>query len=225
VLTVGAVRDPAGNLVAPIGSWVASDRPGPTVTLRATPSLIDSGTPAMLSGRLTAPTGVSTLSLEARPEGGLLTIVLGPIPVAPDGTFSTHVAPSSSTEYKVRVPAVGAFGAGSVSAVVSVKRAVRLSWSSSLVQAGRVGAHVSIVASISPADSGVAVSFRLERWSTVSRSWQLVGTLNRRTGTSGRASVAWVPSGSALYRWRATAGWEPDYSTGSSSWVRWSIGR
>ncbi len=31
VLTVGAVRDFAGNLVAPVGSWVATDRPGPGV--------------------------------------------------------------------------------------------------------------------------------------------------------------------------------------------------
>ena len=224
VLTVGSVRDLAGNLVAPVGSWVATDRLGPRVSLKATPTLVDWSSPALIAGRLTAPTGVSLLTLEARAVGGLLSVVLGTIPVAPDGAFSIRVTPSSTTEYRVRVPAVGGYGAGSVSAVVSVRRAVRLNWSASVVHPGRVGARVSIVSSMSRVDSGVGVAFRLERWNVVSRSWSLVGTLNRRTDASGRASVAWTPSGSGLYRWRATAGWTPDYSTGSSPWVPWSIG-
>jgi hypothetical protein len=78
---------------------------------------------------------------------------------------------------------------------------------------------------VSPAATGVAVGLRLERWSTVSRSWRLVGTLVRHTDAAGRASVAWTPKGSGLYRWRATAASTPDYSTAASPWVRWSIGR
>ena len=225
VLTVGAVRDTAGNLVAPVGSWVAIDRPGPTVTLNATPQLVDWGATTVLAGRLKVPTGVAALSLEGRAIGTLLTIPLGIVQVTPDGRFSTRVTPSSTTEYRLRVPAAGGFGAGSVSAVVSVRRPVRLNWSSSAVHGGRVGTRVSIVATVSPGASGVAIGFRLERWSPVSRTWRLVGTLNRHTDAAGRASISWAPSGSALYRWRATAGWAPDYSTGSSSWVRWSIAR
>jgi hypothetical protein len=225
ILTVGAVADIAGNTVSPIGSWVAVDRPAPNVILKAAPALVDRGATAMLSGRLTTPTGVASLSLEARPAGAATTVALGTIPLAPDGSFSTRVTPSSTTEYRVRVAAAGGFGAGSVSAVVSVRRAVRLNWSSSVQYAGRVGSRVSLVATVSPVAGGVSVGFRLERWSPVSRSWRLVGTLNRITDASGHASVSWAPSGSALYRWRATAGWAPDYSTGSSSRVRWSIVR
>ena len=225
VLTVGAVRDVAGNIVAPIGSWVVTDLPAPEITLQATPSLVDRGATALLTGRLTAPAGIASLTLEALPAGSLQAVALGAVPVAADGRFFVRVTPTSSTEYRVRVPAAGGFGSGSVSAVVSVRRAVRLGWSSSALHAARVGAHVSIVVAIGPVESGVPVAFRLERWSTVLRSWSLVGTLKRRSDASGNASVSWTPSGSALYRWRATAGWEPDYSTGSSSWVRWSIGR
>ena len=225
VLTVGSVRDVAGNVVAPVGSWVATDRPAPQVTLQATPALVDRGVTTLLTGRLTAPAGIASLTLEALPEGARQVVALGAVPVAADGRFSVRVTPSSSTEYRVRVPAAGGFGAGSVSAVASVRRAVQLNWSSSVVHAVRAGARISIIASISPVDSGVGVAFRLERWSPVSRSWSLVGTLNRRSDASGHASVTWTPSGSALYRWRATAAWALDYSTGSSSWVRWSIGR
>jgi hypothetical protein len=225
VLTVGAVRDVAGNLVAPIGSWVAADRPAPELAVAASPRVVDRGATTLLTGRLTAPTGVASLTLEASPVGALETVALGAVPVAADGSFSTGVTPSSTTEYRLRVPAAGGFGAGSVSVIVSVRRAVRLNWSSSVVHAGRVGTRISIVATVSPVASGVGVAFRLERWSAVSRSWRLVGTLNRRTDVAGHASVTWVPSGSGLYRWRATAGWTPDYSTGSSPWVRWSIGR
>jgi hypothetical protein len=225
VLTVGAVRDVAGNLVAPIGSWVAVDRTAPELAVAASPRVVDRGATTLLTGRLTAPTGVASLTLEASPVGALETVALGAVPVAADGSFSTGVTPSSTTEYRLRVPAAGGFGAGSVSVIVSVRRAVRLNWSSSVVHAGRVGTRISIVATVSPVASGVGVAFRLERWSAVSRSWRLVGTLNRRTDVAGHASVTWVPSGSGLYRWRATAGWTPDYSTGSSPWVRWSIGR
>jgi len=225
VLTVGAVRDIAGNLVAPIGSWVAVDRPAPDVTLRASPAIIDRGATTLLTGRLTIPTGVASLTLEAHPVGAFQIVALGSVPVTADGSFSTRVTPSSTTEYRLRVPAAGGFGAGSVSAVVSVRRAVRLNWSASTLHAGRVGTRLSIVASVRPVAGGVGVAFRLERWSPVSRSWRLVGTLNRTTDALGHASVSWVPSGSGTYRWRAIAGWTPDYSTGFSPWVRWSIGR
>jgi hypothetical protein len=225
VLTVGAVRDVAGNAVAPSGSWVATDRPAPEITLRASPSLVDRGAASLLAGRLTAPTGVASLTLEGRVVGAFGTLATVVVPVAADGTFSARVTPSSTTTYLMRVPAAGGFGAGSVSTVVSVRRAVRLNWSSSVVNAGHVGSRLLSVASVSPAAGGIGIAFRLERWNTASRSWRLVGTLNRRPDFAGRASIIWAPPGSALYRWRATAGWAPDYSTGSSPWVRWSIGR
>jgi hypothetical protein len=179
----------------------------------------------MLAGRLNAPGGIASLTLEARPGGGLAGVSLGTVPVDADGGFSMRVTPSSTTEYRVSVPPYGGFGAGSASVVVSVRRVVRLNWPTSVVHVGRVGAHVAINAAISAVAAGVSVAFRLERWSTVSRSWQLVGTLNRRTDTSGRANVVWTPSSGAPYRWRATAGWTPEYATGSSPWVRWSIRR
>lgn len=225
VLTVGPVRDIAGNLVAPIGSWVTTDRSAPVISLQATPSVIDRGATALLRGRLTAPTGIPSLTLDARPLGALEVVALGSVPVAADGSFSVGVTPSSTTEYRLGVSAAGDFGAGSASATVSVRRAVRLSWSASTVHAGRVGIGASIVASVSPAASGVGVVFTLERWNAVSRSWHLVGALNRRSKAAGGASVTWIPSGSGLYRWQATAASTPDYSTGSSPWVRWSIGR
>lgn len=225
VLTVGAVRDIAGNLVAPIGSWVATDRSAPVISLRATPSVLDRGATTLLTGRLTAPQGIASLTLEAGPLGALETVGLGSVAVAVDGSFSTRVTPSSTTQYEFRVPATGDFGAGSTSAVVYVRRAVRLNWSASTVHAGHVGVRASLVASVGPVASGVGVVFRLERWNAVSRSWHLVGTLNRRSIATGSTSVTWTPSGSGLYRWRATAASTPDYSTGSSPWVRWSIGR
>ena len=224
VLTVGAVRDVAGNLVAPIGSWLATDLAAPEVAVAASPRVVDRGASALLKGRLTAPTGVSSLTLEAHTIGAAQALALVTVPVDRDGTFSAVVTPTSTTEYRLRVPAAGGFGAGSVSSVVYVRRVVRLNWTSSIVHAGRVGRNVSIAASVDPAAGGVSVAFRLERWNAVARSWRLVGTLNRRTDASGRASVTWAPSGSALYRWRATAASTPDYSTAASAWVRWSIG-
>jgi len=226
ILALGAVRDVAGNLVAPIGSWVAVDRPAPELSLIAAPRVVDRGATALLSGRITAPGGVTSLSLEALPRGALQVVPLGSVPVTAEGSYSARVTPSSTTEYRLRVPATGEHGAGSVGTVVAVRRAVRITGPSpSVVRAGGVGLRTTVAATIAPVAPDVAVSFRLERWSTVSRSWRLVGTLNRRTDAAGRTSVAWTPKGSGLYRWRATAASTVDYSTGASAWVRWSIGR
>ena len=226
VVSLGAVRDVAGNLVAPVGSWVAVDRPAPELSFAAVPGVVNQGATTLLSGRLTAPAGVASLSLEARPAGALQVVPLGSVPVTANGSFAIRVTPASTTEYRVLVPATGEYGAGSANAVVSVRRGVRITGSApSVVRAGRVGVRTSVAAAVSPAATGVAVGFRLERWSSVSRSWRLVGTLVRHTDAAGQASVAWTPKGSGLYRWRATAASTPDYSAGLSPWVRWSIGR
>jgi hypothetical protein len=226
VLSIGAVHDVAGNLAVPIGSWVAVVRPAPELTLASSPRVVDRGASTLLSGRLTAPAGVASLTLEARPAGALTTIALGSVPVAADGRFSVRVTPSSTTEYRVRVPAAGGFGAGSAGAAVAVRRSVQITGSSpAVIRAGRVGARTTVAAAIAPVAAGVAVAFRLERWSTTTGAWRLVGTLSRWTDAAGRASVAWRPPGSGLYRWRATAASTLDYSTAASAWVRWSIGR
>jgi hypothetical protein len=108
---------------------------------------------------------------------------------------------------------------------VSVRRVVQLNWSPSVAHAGRVGSRVTLIARVGPAAAGLLVTFRLERWKAVSRSWQFVATFTRRTDAAGHASLTWLLSTSALYRWRATAGSTPDFATAASAWVRWSITR
>jgi hypothetical protein len=227
VISIGAVRDVAGNPVAPLGSWVGLVRPAPVVAVAASPLVVDQGQTALLSGRVIAPAGISSLSLEAHPAGSALGIVqLGSVPVAPDGSFAVRVTPSSSTEYRFRVPAVGEYGAATVSASVAVRRNVRIEGASpAVVRAGRVGVRTTVAATIWPAVADAAVAFRLERWNATARSWRLVGTLNRRTDVMGRASVTWRPSGSGLFRWRATVASTLDFSTRATAWVRWSIER
>lgn len=226
VISVGSVRDVAGNLVAPLGSWVALVRPAPEVTVAASPRVVDQGQATLLSGRVTAPQGVFSLSLEARPAGALAVVHLGSVPVASDGSFVVRVTPSSTTEYRLRVPAVGTYGAGTVSAAVAVRRNVQIAGPApAAVRSGRVGAQTVVAATIWPAVADVAVRFRLERWNASAGSWRLVGTLHRRTDVTGRASVAWRSAGSGLYRWRATVASTLDYSTRASAWVRWSIER
>ena len=88
VVSVGSVRDVAGNLVVPIGSWVAVDRSAPELTVAISPRVVDRGATALLGGRVAAPTGVSSVALEAHPLGALTTIPLGSVPVAVDGSFS-----------------------------------------------------------------------------------------------------------------------------------------
>ena len=144
------------------------------------PRVVDRGATALLAGRVAAPAGVSSVTLEAHPLGALTTIPLGSVPVAADGSFTVRVTPSSTTEYRVRVPATGDYGEGSAGATVAVRRSVQiLGASPSVVRSGRVGSRIAVVAAVGPSAAGVRVAFRLERWSTTSRTWRLVGTLNR----------------------------------------------
>ncbi len=102
VLTVGPVRDMAGNVVVPIGSWVAVDREAPDIAVLATPRVVDRGGTALLAGRLAAPSGVTSLELKAIPVGALQTVSLGSVAVRADGGFSTNVTPSSTTVLSLR---------------------------------------------------------------------------------------------------------------------------
>ncbi len=224
VLTVASVRDVAGNLVAPIGSWVAVDLPAPEIVVTASARVVNRGAAVTLAGRLTAPSGVASLSLEATPVGALEVVSIGAVPVAADGTFSVRVTPSSTTVYAVRVPAAGGYGAGGATATVAVRRGIRITGAAaSTVRAARVGSRITVAAAITPVTAGVTTSFRLERWNVATRTWRLVGTLTRRTGAAGTASVSWTPKGSGLYRWRAIAATTPDFSTAASAWVRWKV--
>ncbi len=106
------------------------------------------------------------------------------------GTFSIRVTPSSTTEYRLqRARGRRLSGPATVNAVVSVRRPCSTQLVVRPLHGGRVGTRVSIVAPVNPRAAGVAIAFRLERWSPVSRTWRLVGTLNRHTDAAGRASV------------------------------------
>jgi hypothetical protein len=224
VLTVASVRDIAGNVVAPIGSWVAVDLPAADLSVTAGARVVDRGATTTLSGKVTMPGGVTFLSLSADPVGALASVGLGSVRVSADGSFQVRVTPQSTTVYSVRVAAAGGYGAGSASATVYVRRSVRITGAApSLARAGRVGARATVAAVIGPAAPDVPVAFRLERWSATTRTWRLVGMLNRSTGATGLASVAWTPAGAGLYRWRATAATTADFSTAASPWVRWSV--
>jgi len=224
VISVGSVRDVAGNLVAPLGSWVVADRPAPRITLAASPRVVDRSGTVLLAGRVEEPAGAATLDLTAVPAGALNLVPLGTVPVRPDGSFAVRVTPSSTTEYRLRLAAAGGYGAGDARAVVAVRRGVRIAGASSaVVRSARAGSRVALTAAIAPAAPGVSVAFRLERWSTSTRTWRLVGTLGRRTDAAGKAGVTWAPKGGGLYRWRATAATTVDFSTAASAWVRWSI--
>jgi hypothetical protein len=223
VVTVGNVRDVAGNPVVPMGSW--SVTPVLPTTLRAVSQ------PVVL-----LPGGSSRIDLELigaplpAQVDGVGATVLGDVPLQPisveDGTNSLTVAPGMNTTYRFSYAGSSSVAAAQVEARVLVRRLVSLvGRDSSTTATGRVGTPIVLTAAISPATSGVSVSFRLYRFDSRRRAWVYAGSKGRSTETNGRARLTWTPSATGSFYWRASVASTPAFANNISAVYRWTIRR
>jgi hypothetical protein len=224
VVTVGSAKDIAGNPVTPPGSWSITPLSPTGITATAAPKVILQGRSARIDIALEGAALPATIAVESAmgPSGFL------PLPQisTDDGHNSLIVAPASNTTYRFRY--AGAFGVAQAQTDVRllVRRSVVLAGrDSATVSRTRVGARVNLTAAISPAASGVSVSFRLYRFDSARRAWVYAGSNGRTTDAAGRAVLSWVPATSGSFYWRASVAPTPEFANNISPVYRWSISR
>ena len=224
VVTVGDVRDVAGNRVEPPGSWSFTALAETTITAFAQPPVVLHGQSARISASLAGAPLPATLQVSSASAAGSFE----PLTVIPtdDGTDSLAVTPASNTTYRFRYPGADGVAPSEVDVRVLVRRSVILvGRSSSIVSRARVGSAVKLTASVGPAAAGVPLSFRLYRFDPARRRWVYAGSRGRSTDTSGRASYTWSPPASGSYYWRVAVAPTPEFANNTSPVYRWSISR
>jgi hypothetical protein len=225
VVTVGPVKDVAGNSLVSVGSWSNTVLVTTSLALTATPAVVGLGKATTLTGTTTNLNGV-TVAIEARQADSA---AFGPIAsiVPQNGKFSILALPRMNTWYRATFsggPGQEAASSGEVR--VLVRRSVALlGYSTGATARTRVGRAVPLVAQISPVAAGVPVTFKLYRLSASTRKYVLVTSRNARTTTAGQVRSTWIPSSAGSYYWRVVAGSTVEYANNITPTYRWTVTR
>lgn len=224
IVTVGNVKDIAGNRVSSPGSWSIIPLSATSLSARADPKVILRGGSTRVEVTLTGPPLPATVEvLSTASSGGFFPLTTFP---TEDGKNSLVVTPRSNTTYRFRYAGTFGVAPAQADATVLVRRSVVLAGrDSTAVARARVGAAVKLTAAISPAVAGVSVSFRLYRFDTARRVWVYAGSRGRNTDVSGRASYTWVPASAGWWYARAAVASTADFANNVSPVYRWSISR
>ncbi len=224
IVTVGDVRDLAGNRVSSPGSWSITALAATSLDAGASPRVVVRGSSTRLDVSLTGaplPAGIKVSA--ATPATGFVPLST----ISTDtGSASLAVVPDMNTTYRFRYPGTFGVAPAQVDVRVLVRRSIALvGRDSAVVSRARVGASVRLVAAVGPARPGVSVSFRLYRFDAVRRVWVYAGSKGRNTDSAGRASYTWIPSTSGQFYWRASVASTAEYANNVSSVYRWSVSR
>jgi hypothetical protein len=224
VVTLGNVKDAAGNRVLAPGSWSVTPLAPTTLAATADPTVLVRGASTRIDVQLGgSPLPATVDVLNASSSGQFVPVTTIS---TEDGRASLLVTPASNTIFRFRYGGALGVAPAQWDVRVLVRRTVALAGrNSSVVARAKVGAPVTLTAAISPAAAGVSVSFRLYRFDVTRRAWIYAGSRGRSVNTSGRASFTWVAPSSGSYYWRVAVASTAEFANNVSPVYRWSISR
>ena len=225
VVTIGDVRDIAGNRIAPSGSWTITPLAQAEFEARTGSTAILNGESARIDLTLSSAQAPAVVEVSSSSSASAGFVPLTTMDVV-NGQLSLVVTPELNTTYRFQY--AGAVGAApaQVDVPVLVRRSVSLvGRKSSVIARARVGASIQVMAAVGPASAGVGVSLRLYRFDAARRAWVYAGSHGRNTDSAGRASYTWVPPSSGSWYWRAAVSSTPEFANNTSPVYRWSISR
>jgi hypothetical protein len=222
VVTVGDVRDVAGNRIQLQESWTITPLLPTRLTISASSSIVARGTGVTISGVASGLDGLEVI-LEQRANGS--SIVTGTGPFTPsNGTVAATLIPQVNTWYGWRYIGSGTTApAASPEIQVLVRRSVVLAGiSSSATRIVRAGRSVSLKAQVGPAGQSVRISFQLYRYDPARHGFRRTGSWGRSTDALGRASLRWSPAAGRYY-WRVAVLSSAEYASNMSPAYRWTV--
>jgi hypothetical protein len=220
VATLGSVTDLAGNPVAPIGGWVIQAMIEPAVSLRASRSVVEPGSPVEFSGVM-SPRVDGAFTLEEAPAGGTWQPVTGILSNA-DGSFRLEYEATVNGFYRAHyVGSSIATEAFSPVIRVLVRREVALSGVNASATR-RVAAYARQVLTVfvTPSELQTPVTLSIYR-DVAGRGYKLQASMTR-TAVGGRYTFSWRP-GKGSYYVRLTTPPSLLFTTGISPTYRWVV--
>jgi len=225
VVTLGDVRDVAGNRVSSLGSWSIMPLAPVDLQARLGSNVLLFGQSTRLDLTMSGAPVPASLDVSYSSGGSAEFVPLTTIEMV-NGRQSLVVTPERNTTYRFRYS--GAFGVAPavLDVPVLVRRSVVLAGrNGAVVSVARAGASVRLTAAIGPSAAGVSVSFRLYRFDAARRVWVYAGSRGRNTDTAGRAVYSWVPATPGSWYVRAAVASTADFANNVSPVYRWSVGR
>jgi hypothetical protein len=223
IVTVGQVRDVAGNTITPLPSWTVTLLQPTSLSISVSPGLVAAGSGAVVSGTAVGLDGADVI-LEARQGAATGTNVLGLYkPVA--GKLSVALVPAMNTSYRWRFVGTQATAAAAQSPEVRVlvRRPVSLMGVvPSTTRTVRSGTRVTLTARVAPSGAGARLSFQLYRYDATRRAYVQSRSFGRTADANGRATLVWTPT-TGRYYWRVAVPSTPQFANSISPAYRWSV--
>ncbi len=220
-VTVGRVRDVAGNEIAPMTSWTITPLAPTSLSLAASRSVVSYGDSVGLSGRATG-VGQGLVQVEIRQATAASFVPvtsLGPV----GGEFAMTALPPTNAWYRASYAGSATQApSSSVEVRVLVRRKVALLGPGpATTRTALAGRPVTLTVQVTP--SGAAkVSFKLYRYDAVRRAYRYAGSFGRSSDGSGRATLTWTPVAGRFY-WRVSVAPTTDFANNLSPAYRWTV--
>ena len=221
VVTVGQVRDVAGNPIRPLPSWTVTALQPASLSIGVSPVLVGAGSGVVVSGTTVGLDGADVV-LEARQGASTGVNVIGLYkPVA--GKLSVAVVPVMNTWYRWRYVGTEATAAAlSPEVRVLARRQVSLLGVAPLsTRTVRAGTRVTLRAQVAPSGAGAKLSFQLYRYDAARRAYVLLRSFGRTADANGRATLVWTPTAGRYY-WRVSVPSTLEFANSLSPAYRWS---
>lgn len=222
VVTIGQVRDVAGNVALPLSSWTVTPLRPTSLGMSISRGLVAAGDEVILEGTASGLDGEDVL-LSIRPGGSTSGSEIGPF--VPDaGRLTSSQAPAMTTWYRWVYPGSPTNSASqSPELRVLVRRAVTLIGASAeSTRTVTAGATVSLVAKVTPSGPVAKLSFQRYRYDATRRTYVYGGSFGRTTDANGLARLDWVSSVGRYY-WRALVLPSPEYANNITPMYRWTV--
>ncbi len=222
VVTIGQVRDVAGNAVQPLSSWTVTPLRPTSLAISITPALVPTGSGVVVSGTAIGLDGEDVL-LGIREGGSTSVTEIGPF-VPSAGRLSVSRAPTMNTWYRWHYLGSPTSAASESSEFrVLVRRQVALvGVAPSVTRTMVASSKVSLVARVAPAGPGAKLSFRLYRYDAARRTYVYYRSFGRMTDVNGQARLDWTASAGRFY-WRVAVLPSPEYANNISPVYRWTV--
>ena len=222
VVSLGTIRDLAGNPLPPLGSWVVIARLAPTITLTATPRSTLPSTSVQLSGSVNG-SFFGPFTLQQLAENGSWTDLEPLLPDAHGGFFSKQAVRENTTFRVAYGGDESSAATASAGARILVRRSVTLAGpTASVLRSAGVAARVSVTALVGPSSPDVPMTMTLYRFDVGHRIYRSIATITR-TSIGGKAVFAWRGTSPGTYAIRATTSSSARFAAGVSPLYRWLV--
>jgi hypothetical protein len=222
VVTIGQVRDLAGNVTAPLTSWTVTPKQPTSISISVSPQIVPTGSAVVISG-VTIGLDGEVIALAIRPSASTVATDNGPF-VPQAGRISVSQVPAVNTSYRWRY-----LGSPTSAATESHELRVLVRRGVSLVGVSPTSTRtvaaltkVTLVAQVTPAGPGAKLSFQLFRYDSARRAYVYGGSFGRTADSAGTASVNWTPPPGRFY-WRVAVLPSPEFANNITPLYRWTV--